>query len=137
MSAEQFRPIFERFQNLNLIVLLEDLRKGQVARNSWTTKISYKPISIEICPIAHGWSKYISPEVNGKYFFTFPSDRNIKSAEMIGVDVKNIKSFLHWWDSAKSYMEVTQELLQLLQSILDERLADADVVQEVIEEVLV
>ena len=34
-DLELFRPIFERFNNLNLLALMEDLQQDRVAFNWW------------------------------------------------------------------------------------------------------
>jgi len=41
--------IFGQFQNLNLIMLLEDLRQGRIARGNWSNDQA-------LCPVAHGVS---------------------------------------------------------------------------------
>jgi hypothetical protein len=45
--AARIHEVFGHFQNLNLLVLMQDLRAGQIARQSWSTGSS-------LCPIAHG-----------------------------------------------------------------------------------
>src|SRR5690242_17555738 len=41
------RQVFAHFQNLNLRVLIEDLRRGQVTRGNWA-------FADDLCPMAHG-----------------------------------------------------------------------------------
>ena len=41
------RDLFGRFQNLNLLILREDLRRGWAARGDWAENRS-------LCPLAHG-----------------------------------------------------------------------------------
>jgi hypothetical protein len=57
--AEQFRPIFERFQNLNLIVLIEDLKNDHVAVMGWMSSVLdyYGVSSHYLCPVAHAWNR--------------------------------------------------------------------------------
>jgi hypothetical protein len=132
--AEKFRPIFERFQNLNLIVLLEDLNRNKVAMAAWKKLVGTSGFELHhnLCPIAHGWSHHVAMNVN----------TGCASAEAIGVSVDDVNDFIGWWDLGwyrQSFKTFSNHLKKLLQSILDERLADADVVQEVIkqEEVLI
>ena len=40
--------VFGRFQNLNLLALLQDLREGRAARQEWIS------LGSNLCPVAHG-----------------------------------------------------------------------------------
>lgn len=40
--------VFGRFQNLNLLALLQDLRQGRTASQAWLS------IDAQLCPVAHG-----------------------------------------------------------------------------------
>src|SRR5437773_1441129 len=46
-SMTSISSIFARFQNLNLVFLIEDLRRGLTARGSWLEHAN-------LCPVAHG-----------------------------------------------------------------------------------
>jgi hypothetical protein len=45
--ASSIRDVFGHFQNLNLLVLLQDLSAGHTAHQSWSSSGS-------LCPVAHG-----------------------------------------------------------------------------------
>src|SRR4051794_23170588 len=45
--SSNLRAVFGHFQNLNLLVLMHDLRAGQVVQHGWAS-------ADWLCPVAHG-----------------------------------------------------------------------------------
>lgn len=116
------RPIFERFQNLNLLTLIHDLRADQVMRGDWDSKGS----SYQSCPIAHGWFCGFEEMSQRRMEENKPPLSEVGLAqvsESIGQD------FIFWWDT----YEDDGTLLSTLEKILAERFADADAYQQVME----
>jgi hypothetical protein len=104
MNANDFRPIFASFQNLNLLSLMDDLRAGRVLRRAFV----FKGI---LCPIAHGLPRCFRGDL---------------ATETFG---QSWHEFTMWWDGWPH----DTELLSLLEGIWAERLEDADCVQGVLE----
>ena len=117
------RQVFAHFQNLNLRVLIEDLRRGQVARGSWS-------FADDLCPVAHGMPsghtvgvlRYLSQAVD------LPRACR-QAAEETGVPPRFIERFVVTWDSGAMSPEW---LLGQLEAIWVERLEDAEAVQGVL-----
>jgi hypothetical protein len=116
---ETVRNVFTHFQNLNLIVLMDDLRAKRVARLAWITYASG-----QLCPIAHGMPSFTALRK------VIESDGYNQAGEFLGCDEKWPREFVEKWDIVV-YRD--EELLAELQEIYQERLADADAVQQVIE----
>jgi hypothetical protein len=118
------REVFAHFQNLNLRVLIEDLRRGQVTRGNWS-------FADDLCPVAHGLAsgqavsvlRYVSQAVD------LPRACRL-AAEDVGVPPRFIERFVLSWDGGAMSQEW---LLDQLEAIWLERQADADAVQLVIE----
>jgi hypothetical protein len=117
------RQVFARFQNLNLRVLIEDLRRGQVTRGNWS-------FADDLCPVAHGLAsgqtvsvlRYLSQAVD------LPRACR-QAAQEIGVPSRFLERFVLSWDTGGMSQEW---LLVRLEEIWSERQADADVVQGLI-----
>jgi hypothetical protein len=117
------REVFARFQNLNLRVLIEDLRRGQVTRGNWT-------FADNLCPMSHGMGsghtvsvlRYLSQAVD------LPRACR-RAAEEMGVPPRFIERFILSWDGGGMSEEW---LLEQLEAIWAERQIDADAVQLVI-----
>ncbi len=126
MIAEDFRGIFERFQNLNLLVLIEDIKNGNVARGTWSQYIY--PDDATMCPLMHGFQN----SCNNRFSPRLKEDNTSLEDWMAAKDAlgmpyaTEIMEFTAWWDSGGSK---TNRLLKLLHSILQERMIDADAVQ--------
>jgi hypothetical protein len=114
------RQVFSHFQNLNLRVLIDNLRFGQVTRGNWS-------FADDLCPVAHGMPtghsvgllRYLSQAVD------LPR-ACYQAAEETGVPSRFIERFVLSWDSGAMSPEW---LLGQLEAIWAERLADADAVQ--------
>lgn len=122
MKAADFRPLFERFQNLNLIRLIHDLEDGRVHQGEWYLIDGLPPLEevTAMCPLAHGLDRDAGDNAYDRALSIF------------GVEYSNggdniVNQFTEWWDGAKR-----RSFLPMLRLILAERLADADAVQEVI-----
>jgi hypothetical protein len=119
------RLVFSHFQNLNLRVLIEDLRRGRVTRGNWT-------FGDDLCPVAHGMPngqtvsvlRYLSQAVD------LPRACR-QAAEEMGVPPRFIERFVLSWDTGTMSQEW---LLEQLIAIWEERQADADLVQLVVQD---
>ena len=133
MTPEKFRDIFARFQNLNLLTLIEDLRVGKIAFGGWVCLLTHidgigawPTTDLLMCPLQHGMRHVHRP---GRGL----TDEVIM--QNLGVTYTLADEFINWWDEAtitKGYRK--KQLLTLLKSIFAERLEDADAVQQVLEE---
>jgi hypothetical protein len=120
----RIREVFGYFQNLNLLGLIQDLRRGQMARGAWSS-------NGWLCPVAHG----------------LPAGRHVQqlvvlgqaadlsrgcdyAARQLGADPAAVFRFVRTWDDEPNYCGW---LLGQLEELWEERLADADAVQEVIQ----
>ncbi len=115
------QEIFAHFQNLNLRVLTEDLRRGRVTRGDWG-------FANDLCPVAHGLAggqrvsmlRYLSQAVD--------LPRACRSAaDELGVSPRTIERFVANWDAGGMSHEW---LLDELEAIWSERQEDADAMQE-------
>jgi hypothetical protein len=118
------REVFGYFQNLNLLALIQDLRRGQTARGHWAS-------GNWLCPVAHGLpsGRHVR-EVVGMGQILGLDLSSIYAAEHIGADALAVIRFIEAWDEEPNY---GVRLLRQLEELWDERLADADAVQEVIQ----
>lgn len=132
MSELEIKNIFSRFQNLNLRILVDDLKNGQCAVGDWVhlTKDSktWENITL-ICPLAHGFHHESS--INKVQLALLSQQEQKIASEEIGITRKQVKDFLNWYDYKN---DSTNKLLPILESIWKERLEDADAVQNVITE---
>jgi hypothetical protein len=120
----RIREVFGYFQNLNLLALIQDLRHGQTARGQWAS-------GNWLCPVAHGLpsGRHVREVVGlGQKLGLHLS--SIYAAEHIGADATAVIRFVEAWDEEPNY---GVRLLRQLEELWEERLADADAVQEVIQ----
>jgi len=118
------RTLFSHFQNLNLLVLREDLRRGWTARGDWSS-------SGTLCPVAHGLPagvvvqqlRWISQAVNLE-------EACRTAARHLGASPTEVYQFVCRWDESSRFSADT--LLHQLDEIWTERLADADCLQSII-----
>jgi hypothetical protein len=124
MSIEPIvRDVFGHFQNLNLLALLFDLDQDRTARQTWSS-------GTLLCPVAHG----------------LPTGRQVQqlsilgqltglghgcdvAARHLGADPAAVLRFVRSWDAdalGRTW------LLQQLFALWQERLADAEAVQELL-----
>ncbi len=114
------RAVFAHFQNLNLLSLVQDLRFGQTAWGDWSD-------GALLCPVAHGlpagsdvWKLRQSTDLARGCAY---------AASRLGADAQAVLRFVESWD--EEVLSATC-LLQQLQELWDERLADAVAVQDVL-----
>jgi hypothetical protein len=124
MSIEpMIRDVFGRFQNLNLLALLHDLEQDRTARQAWSS-------GTRLCPVAHG----------------LPAGEQVQrlsllgqmaglgqgcdvAARYLGADPRSVQYFVRAWDTdavSRAW------LLHQLDELWQERLADAEAVQELL-----
>jgi hypothetical protein len=117
------RELFAHFQNLNLLVLLEDLRLDRPASGAWST-------GTWLCPVAHGLSagRHVE-QLKALGQTAEPGLDCCYAASDIGADPGLISRFVRSWDE-KSFGP--KRLLQQLEELWQERLDDAEAVQEVL-----
>jgi hypothetical protein len=117
----EIRGVFDYFQNLNLLVLMEDLRRGQAARKVWQSGSS-------LCPVAHGLpAKQQVREVCSCDQETGYLDQAcIFAARLLGAKPEEVLYFVECWDSQKISDEALRKQLEALWL---ERLADAELMQ--------
>ena len=113
MTEAKLRKVFGDFRPLNLMVLIEDLRRGLVARGDW-----HDVVDKTVCPVAHNWGSG-SLAVGCMY----------KLANVVEADAD---VFIGWWDGDCSVVESpsacrrrTKMLLRVLEKIQAERLGEA------------
>ena len=115
------RHIFERFQNLNLAFLIEDLRRNLTTVGNWES-------SQKLCPVAHGMPdgaavkqlRYLSQEVDLERACEY-------AAALVGAERRDVIRFVELWDAEPYGIWLLQEL----EAIWQERLNDAFAVQAV------
>lgn len=118
----RLREIFTRFQNLNLLILMEDLRRQFITRGDWET-------DHHLCPVAHGMPdgatvnrlKHMSQALNLERACAY-------AATVLGTSGEAVRRFVDLWDS----FPYGPWLLTVLEHIWRERLEDAEAVQRVI-----
>jgi hypothetical protein len=121
MTAK-LHPIFARFQNLNLVFLIEDLRRGLTARGGWLEHAN-------LCPVAHGMPdgdtiqhlEYLNHARNLDAACTF-------AARVLGARPGEVELFVERWDEAPRAPWLLEELEQMWR----ERVEDAECMQEVL-----
>src|SRR5262249_46722195 len=114
------RRVFSHFQNLNLRVLIEDLRRGRVTQGDWR-------FEQDLCPVAHGLADGCT--VAGLRYLSQAKDLRRAcdlAAQQIGAPPNAIHRLVLTWDAGDLG---PAWLLTELEAIWRERLADAEVVQ--------
>jgi hypothetical protein len=122
--AARIHEVFGHFQNLNLLVLMQDLCAGQIARQSWSTGSS-------LCPIAHG----LPAGRDVRRLVVMGQEADLRrgcafAAGVLGVDGEAVYRFVRGWDEQGMDGAL---LLRDLEELWQERLADALAMQEVLE----
>jgi hypothetical protein len=122
VSATAF-AIFGHFHNLNLLALIHDLRAGQTARQAWFT-------GSLLCPIAHGLPE--GEQVQELRALGQSADLDAGchfAARHLKADPDAVLQFVRSWDEGTLS---TEWLLQQLEEMWEERLTDAETVQELL-----
>jgi hypothetical protein len=116
--------VFGHFQNLNLLALLHDLRSGHTTRGRWFS-------GTDLCPVAHGMP--VGRLVSELHFLgqTAALERGCDyAARHLGADAGSVRRFVELWDTrtfSRSW------LLRQIKDLWQERLADAETMQEILE----
>jgi hypothetical protein len=119
------RAVFGHFQNLNLLALLEDLRQERTARQRWST-------GARLCPVAHG----LASGQQVQALAVMEQDADVAegceyAARDLGAEPAAVLRFVRSWDD---YLLDATGLLRQLEELWRERLEDALVMQEFLEE---
>ncbi len=119
------QAVFGHFQNLNLLALLHDLRDGRTAREAW--------LSGELlCPVAHGLpagSRVRELSVLGQKADLREGCRF--AARELGAPPDAVLRFVRFWDEGAVGRDW---LLQQLEEMWEERLADAQALQGLLQQ---
>jgi hypothetical protein len=118
--SSSIRDVFGHFQNLNLLTLMRDLQWEQVAWQAWKR-------GTQLCPVAHGLATgeqvravvYLGEMVHQGRGCDY-------AAQCLGAHPLAVLRFVRSWDERDFSPEW---LLQQLQAIWEERLADAEAVE--------
>src|SRR5688500_19599442 len=89
MTDNEIHGIFSRFQNLNLLFLIEDLRRGKVARGEWLRQRTKN-----ICPIGHGWCRKPAMLPESWILGVVMED----GYALAGINDEDGAGFVRWWD---------------------------------------
>jgi hypothetical protein len=116
------RNLFARFQNLNLLFLIHDLRRGLIARGNWLAQD-------RLCPVAHGMAdgaavehlEYLNHARNFDVACAF-------AARELALASDDVSDFVRRWDETPA----VGWLLDELEQIWVERLEDAEALQSVL-----
>ena len=115
--------VFGHFQNLNLLVLVQDLRAGRTARQAWLT-------GTRLCPVAHGLPAGDQVRALAELGQSADLGQGCDyAARHLGASCEAVQRFVRAWDEGdvgKGW------LLRQLEELWEERLADAEAVQEVL-----
>ena len=124
MNSSRIRNIFSTFQNLNLLVLINNLEEHRVISLGW-----YSPFREGMCPLNHGLKGFLHRR-----------EGTCARACQLGIHLIDAADFISWWDdtvmsigSQSSLNSRGDELLSILKEIYEERLNDADAVQAICE----
>ena len=116
--------VFGHFQNLNLLTLVQDLRAGRTAREAWLS-------GSLLCPVAHGLPHGEQVQELRALGQMADLDQGCDfAARHLGADPDAVLSFVRSWDNGTLS---TSWLLQQLEEVWEERLADAEAVQELLQ----
>jgi hypothetical protein len=121
--APSIRLVFGHFQNLNLLVLMQDLRDGRTARHFWLA-------GSDLCPVAHGLrdGEQVMELVVAQ--LAELDEGCTKAAGRIGADPDAVLRFVRRWDEEALGPDW---LLRQLEELWLERLEDAVAVQAMLE----
>src|SRR5438128_2444877 len=117
------RAVFDHFHNLNLLALMEDLRVGRTPRQAWRS-------GSWLCPIAHGLpaGKEVS-QVSALGQIAEHREDCLYAARQLGAAPEAVERFVTIWDD----QTLTSDwLLRQLEELWVERLADAEVMEELL-----
>jgi hypothetical protein len=122
--SAKVNAVFSHFQNLNLLVLLQDLRAGRTARQAWLS-------GSLLCPIAHGLPQ--GTQVRNLLALGQAADLSegcCLAARHLGADPGDVLHFVRSWDEGTLS---SGSLLRQLEKVWWERLEDAEAMQELLQ----
>src|SRR5438105_69103 len=91
-GSQTVSQVFAHFQNLNLRVLIEDLRRGQVTRGNWS-------FANDLCPLSHGMPNGQAISVLAYLSQAVDLPRACRRAALdMGVPSRFIERFVQSWD---------------------------------------
>jgi len=117
------RDVFDHFQNLNLLALVQDLRDGHTTGQAWFS-------GALLCPVAHGLGTAGQVQRLAGLFQAPDIERDCRyAADQLGATQRAVIRFVTAWDEGRvsSYW-----LQRQLEELWAERLADADCMQELL-----
>ncbi len=120
----EIQAVFGRFQNLNLLVLLDGLREGRIALQAWLS-------GSRLCPIAHGLptgSRVCELRALGQA--AEPDTGCHFAARLLGAEPDVVTRFVQFWDDG---VFTDDQLLRQLKEVWTERSADAEAVQALLQ----
>ncbi len=123
--ASIVRDVFDHFQNLNLLALLQDLRAGRTARHAWLS-------GGLLCPLAHGLRA--GRQVRELNALGQAADVGADCAYLagqLGADRAAVRRFVQGWDDGAFGSDW---LVQQLEELWQERLADAELMQQLLQD---
>jgi hypothetical protein len=121
--SSQVYTVFGHFHNLNLLALIQDLREGRTARQTWHS-------GSLLCPVAHGLPQ--GAQVRELRALGQTADLSYGcdfAAHHLGTDPVAVLNFVRSWDEEALS---TGSLLRQLEEVWGERLADAETVQHLL-----
>jgi hypothetical protein len=119
------QAVFGHFQNLNLLALLHDLRDGRTAQQAWLS-------GSLLCPVAHGLPT--GSQVRKLSVLGLEADLRVGchfAALRLGARPDAVLRFVRLWDEEAIRPDW---LLQQLEAMWEERLADARFLQELLQD---
>jgi hypothetical protein len=118
--STRVRDVFGHFQNLNLLALLHDLRADRTARRAWLS-------GSFLCPVAHGLPAGRQVRELSALGQAADLERGCAiAAQHLGADPGAVLRFVRLWD--EEALSSTW-LLRQLEELWEERRADAEAVQ--------
>jgi hypothetical protein len=124
-GSTQLDGVFGHFQNLNLLVLLQDVREGRTARQAWLS------VGSLLCPVAHGMPGDVQVQTLQALGQTAELHVGCNyAARHMSADPEAVLQFVSSWDADALSNDT---LLCVLEEIWRERLADAEAVQELLQ----
>src|SRR5579859_2343062 len=116
--------VLGHFQNLNLLTLLQDLREGRTARQAWLS-------GSLLCPVAHGLPHGGQVRVLRALGQAADLSEGCDfAARHLGADPGAVLRFVRSWDEEALSSDW---LLRQLEEVWEERLADAEAAQELMQ----
>jgi hypothetical protein len=118
--APAVQAVFGHFQNLNLLALLHDLRDGRTAHQAWLS-------GSLLCPVAHGLPAGSQVrELSALGQAADLSEGCHFAARLLGAPPDAVLRFVRFWDEG---VVSRSWLLRQLEEVWEERLADAEALQ--------